>query len=194
MATVDKDIKIFLKFLEREVKKMRKIGFLVLLLMVGFLFIGCGTMTESIRNVKTVYGYSGNKIKVDVDKQVYYKLAYHQFKLGSKGIGEKVETNPSEKQKKCAAYFIEAVKQEFEKKGLALVENNERAMIEIRILYIPAITYITTSLARTQWVITGGIEIVRDVYENIGLSDDKTIKELAERLAKKTCQDFFELI
>jgi len=174
---------------------MRKIGFLVLLLAVGFLLISCGTMLESIRNVKTVYGYTGNKIKVDVDKQVYYKLAYHQRKYGGRAISEKVEINPSEKQKKFAAYFIETVKQEFEKKGLALVEaNNKQAMIEIRIMFQPAITYITTSLGTTQWVITGGIEIVRDAAENIGLSDDKTIKKVAEKLAKKTCQDFFELI
>ncbi len=150
------------------------------------------SIVEVRGNIKTIYGDTEKKVKID--KNVSYKLVL--YKPGTfTFITDEVLLEPSEIQKKFAEYFIQFLKKEFKGKDIVLTEDGQET-IEIRIVYYPGKKMVISEFAGTRWIIRNtDREIKRIAVGSFwGYSDEQTIKDFAERLAKESFADFLKLL
>ena len=171
---------------------MKKFVLIGLVFLLAVLAGGCASLVEVRGNLKTVYGDVEKKVKID--KIVPYKLVLYKAGIQTT-VTDEVLLEPSETQKRFAKYFIQFLKKEFERKGIVLVESNQE-ILEIRIAYHPGKKMLIAEFAGTHWIIKNtDKEIKRMVVGSFwGYSDEQKIKDLPERLAHESFQDFLKFL
>ena len=172
---------------------MKRLILIALILAVAVMS-GCSSLVEVRGNIKTVYGDTEKKVKID--KVVPYKLTFYKAKLfGYAIMTDEVLLEPSEIQKKFVEHFIQTLKKEFKEKDIVLVESNQE-VIEVRITYYPGKKNMVAEFAGTRLIIKNADrEIKRMVVGSFfGNSDEQKINDLAERLARESFQDFLKLL